>query len=47
MVKTHKSDNPVGVITSGCNIVVEIHSILAEKTLSPLADRLNSKLKRP
>ena len=45
MVKTHKADNPVRVITSGCNTVVEKLSILVEKTLYPLADRLNSKIK--
>ena len=31
MVKTHKADNPVCVITSGCNTVVEKLSILMEK----------------
>ena len=45
MMKTHKADNPVRVITSGCNTVVEKLSILVEKTLYPLADRLNSKIK--
>ena len=45
MVKTHKADNPVRVITSGCNTVVEKLSILVEKTLYALADRLNSKIK--
>ena len=44
MVKTHKADNPMRVITSGCNTVVEKLSILVEKTY-PLADRLNSKIK--
>ena len=45
MVKTHKADNPVHVITSGCNKVVQKLSILVEKTFYPLADRLNSKIK--
>ena len=45
MVKTHKADNAVRVITSGCNTVVEKLSILVEKTLYPLADRPNSKIK--
>ena len=36
MVKTHKADNPVCVITSGCNTVVEKLSILVLKTLYPL-----------
>ena len=31
MLKTHKADNPVCVITSGCNTVVEKLSILMEK----------------
>ena len=44
MVKTHKANNPVCVITSGCNTVVEKLSILVEKTYL-LADRLNSKIK--
>ena len=44
MVKRHKTDNPVRV-TSGCNTVVEKLSMLVEKTLYPLADRLNSKIK--
>ena len=45
MMKTHKADNPVRVITSGCNTVVEKVSILVEKSLYPLADGLNSKIK--
>ena len=45
MVKTHKADNPLRVITSGCYAVVEKLSILVEETLYPLADRLNSKIK--
>ena len=45
MVKVHKADNPVHVITSGCNTVVEKLSILVEKTLYPLADGLNSKIR--
>ena len=44
-VKTHKADNPVRVITCGCNTVLEKLSILVEKTLYPLADGLNSKIK--
>ena len=44
MVKTHKADNPVRVITSGCKTVVEKLSILVEKT-NLLADRFNSKIK--
>ena len=45
IVKTHKAKNPVCIVTSGCNTVVEKLSILVEKTLYPLADRLNSKIK--
>ena len=45
MVKRHKADNPVRAITSVCNTVVEKLSILVEKTLYPLADGLNSKIK--
>ena len=41
MVKTHKADNRVRVIICGWNIFVEKLSILVEKTLCPLADRLN------
>ena len=42
---THKTDNPVRVITSGCNTAVEKLSILVEKTLYPIADKLPSKIK--
>ena len=45
MVKTHKADNVVRVITSGCNTVFEKLSTLVEKTLYTLADGLNSKIK--
>ena len=45
MVKTHKADNPVRVITIGCNTVVEKVSILVEKSLYSLAVGFNSKIK--
>ena len=45
MVKTHKADNPLRVIASGCNTVVEKLSILGEQTLHLLGDGLNSKIK--
>ena len=45
LVKTHKADNPVRVITSGCNTVVEKVSILVEKSLYSLAVGFNSKIK--
>ena len=45
MMKTHKVDNLVRVITSVCNTVVEKLARLVEKTLYPSADGLNSKIK--
>ena len=45
MVKTHKKDNPVRVITSGCYTAVKKLSILVEKTLYAIADNLQSKIK--
>ena len=36
MVKTHKADNPVRVITSGCNTVDEKLSILVEKMIDDI-----------
>ena len=44
-MKTNNADNPVRVITSGCNTVFENLSILVERRLYQLADRLNSKIK--
>ena len=44
VVKTHKADNPVRIITSGCSTVVEKLSVLVEKT-NLLANRFNSKIK--
>ena len=41
----NKTDNPVRIITSGCNTAVEKLSILVEKTLYPIADKLPSKIK--
>ena len=38
MVKIHKIDNPVHVISSGCNTAVENLSILVENILYPIAD---------
>ena len=45
MFKTHKNDNPVRVMTSGCNAAVEKLSILVEKTLYPIAGNLPCKIK--
>ena len=45
MVKPYKVDYPVCVITSDCNNAVENLSILVEKTLYPIADKLPFKTK--
>ena len=45
MVKTQKIDNPVQVITNGCDTVVENLSIFAEKILYAIADKLLSNIK--
>ena len=45
MVKTHKIDSPVHVITVGCNNAVENLSILVEKILYPIANKIPSKTK--
>ena len=45
MVKTHKINNPVYVITSGCNTAAENLSILVEKILYSIANKLPSKIK--
>ena len=45
-VKTHKADNPVRVKTSDYKSVVDELSMVFEKALYPLADRLNSDKKR-
>ena len=44
MVKTQKINNPVCVITSGCNTAVDNLSILVEKILYPISDKLPSKI---
>ena len=45
MVKTHKNDNPIRVITRRCNTAIENLSILFKKSLYPIADNLPSKSK--
>ena len=44
-VKTHKENNPVRVITSGCNTAVENLSIFVENVLFELASELPSQIK--
>ena len=45
MGKTHKNDNPVCKIASGCNTAIEKLSILVGKTLYPVAGNLPFKIK--
>ena len=44
-IKTHKTDNPARVITSGCNTPVEHLSIFVEKLLYGIASELTSRIK--
>ena len=44
-IKTHKTDNPARVITSGCNTPVERLSIFVEKMLYGIASELLSRIK--
>ena len=44
-IKTHKTDNPSRVSTSGCNTPVEHLSIFVEKVLYGIASELPSRLK--
>ena len=45
LVKTHKVDNPVRIITSGCNKAVENLSIFVEKVLYKEVERIPSRIK--
>ena len=45
IIKTHKTNNPTRVITSGCSNAVESLSIFAEKELYNLAENLPSRIK--
>ena len=42
---THKVDNPVRIITSGCNTAVENLSIFAEKVLYSEVKKIPSRIK--
>ena len=44
-VKTHKENNPVRLITSGCNTAVENLSIFVENVLFELVSELPSRIK--
>ena len=45
LVKTHKVNNPVRVITSGCNAVIESLSVYIEYVLFELSEGMPSKIK--
>ena len=45
LVKTHKVDNPVRIITSGFNTAVENLSIFVEKVLYKEVERVSSRIK--
>ena len=45
LAKTHKANNPVRIITSGCNTAVENLSIFVEKVLYKEAERIPSRIK--
>ena len=45
LIKTHKVDNPVRIITSGCNTAVENLSIFAEKVLYSEVKKIPSRIK--
>ena len=45
MVKTHKINNPVRVITSGCSTAVESLLVFVEKELYKLEENLPSQIK--
>ena len=44
MMKTYKVDNQARVTTSDCNTAIANLSILVQKTLYPIADKLTSKI---
>ena len=44
LIKTHKVDNPVRVITSGCGTAVENLSIFVEKCLFPEVLKIESRV---
>ena len=45
LIKTHKADNPVRIITSGCNTAVENLSIFVEKVLYSEVEKIPSRIK--
>ena len=45
LIKTHKFDNPVRIITSGCNTAVENLSIFVEKVLYSEVEKISSRIK--
>ena len=45
LVKTHKVNNPVRIITSGCDTAVENLSIFVEKVLYKEVERIPSRIK--
>ena len=45
LVKTHKTNNPVRIITSGCNTAVDNLSIFVEKVLGKEVERIPSRIK--
>ena len=45
LVKTHKNDNPLQIITSGCNTAIQSLSIFVEKILYDIASNLPSRIK--
>ena len=44
-IKTHKVDNPVQIITSGCNTAAENLSIFVEKVLYSEVEKIVSRIK--
>ena len=47
LIKTHKFDNPVRIITSGCNTAVENLTIFVEKVLYSEVEKIPSRIKDP
>ena len=45
LVKTHKANNPVRIITSGCSTAVENLSIFVEKVLYKEVETIPSRIK--
>ena len=45
LIKSHKSNNPARIITSGCNTAIESLSIFVEKVLHDISSNLPSRIK--